>query len=119
MIDKIPETTTLQCTLPKQSVERVRLIAERRQISLDEAVAAACDRWAQEQECLGTTTASPQAAPTPTPKASLPVVEIWPDPPCCDEGELIPVELPQSSGIPITVTRMSDHWPERLDDSEA
>lgn len=50
MIDKVPETAILQCTLPRTSLERVRAIAERQRISLDEAVTAACDWWVREHE---------------------------------------------------------------------
>lgn len=88
MIDKMPETTTLECTLPKAALERLTSWAATRDQTIDEALSDAieqsCERWTQE-EALGPA-----------------------------EGDFSGMDIPRKQGTPVEVTRVVKRWPERM-----
>jgi hypothetical protein len=100
MIDKVPETTTLQFTLPRSSAERVRAIAERQRISLDEAVRAACEWWVREHESANASTGSePGASADVISQTSLPMADAQSDLRMIGAGMPLPVTPPPVTGL--------------------
>lgn len=123
MIDKAPETTTLECTLPKASVDRLVSIARQRSLTIDDvihqAIEQSCERWLLEEQ-LGPAHVQDSAPDIPLKKGTP--IEVKPGPPrrpdplLLDDCESIPIELPRSPSTPIKVTKTVKRWPERLHD---